>query len=88
MNLIVTQCMHFINEINKLICAFLLIFSSSIGVGDVIASPSTLNTIGTEIGSAKTDVTTHQEGAAGQAGAASVKDAVDTFDNKAMTTKL
>lgn len=48
--------MEFINALNKLIGEFLMIYSSSIGVGDTIASDSTLKLIEHEIASAKRDV--------------------------------
>ncbi|ETO12662.1 hypothetical protein RFI_24716, partial [Reticulomyxa filosa] len=47
---------QFINALNKLICAFLLIHSSSVGVGDTIASEATLTTIQRTIEKAKSDV--------------------------------
>ncbi len=68
---------------NKLICAFLLIYSSSIGVGDAIASPSTLKTIGDEIGCAKTDVTTYiKKARLGKLNRQPGSTLIDTFENK------
>ncbi len=78
-----TICRDFINELNKLICAFLLIYSSSIGVGDAIASPSTLKTISNEISSAKTDVTTYiKKARLGKLNRQPGSTLIDTFENK------
>ena len=75
--------MNFINELNKLICAFLLMYSSSIGVGDAIASPATLKTIGTEIGSAKSDVTSYiKKARLGKLTRQPGSTLIDTFESK------
>ena len=50
------SCRNFINQVNRLIGAFLLGYSSSIGIGDTIASAETLNNIRHEIQSAKSEV--------------------------------